>query len=224
VEHRDPSAGATQLGRTGLLLPGPAAAGAQRRLALLGRYHKAVYRYYLAALGDDRAARALHEAFVLQLVEARTLAPAEWPPGPLRFSLKELLRRHAHAAAPRPDPAARSDPLFEPAWRQEVLNQTWQSLALREGLTARPLYQVLLCRAEHRDWSEPQVAAWTGLSGAALRRTLHDARAAFAELLLEEVARTLDGRDEAGLAQELTELSLLPYCRRALRRRQAGGR
>jgi RNA polymerase sigma-70 factor (ECF subfamily) len=215
VDTSDLPACATQLGRTCLLLGGRADDEAQRRrLALLARYHEAVFRYYLAALGDAGAAHRLYLSFALHLLDS--LPRPGWPPGPFRLFLKELLGRHP-PAAPRPNPAARGDPTFDAVWRQELLNQTWKALALREGHPADPLYRVLRGRSEHPDWGHQRLAAWAGLSGNAAHRVLHRALAAFAELLLEEVARTLGDPDEADLKRELTELQLLPYCRQALR-------
>ena len=52
-----------------------------------------------------------------------------------------------------------------------------------------------------------------------VRVTLHRARARFAELLVDEVARSLGSPEPAELVQEIRDLDLLKYCRNALKRR-----
>ena len=53
-----------------------------------------------------------------------------------------------------------------------------------------------------------------------LRQLLHRARLRFAELLVAEVAHSLQTTDQADLEQEVIELGLLKYCRAALARRR----
>ena len=53
-----------------------------------------------------------------------------------------------------------------------------------------------------------------------LRQLLHRARLRFAELLVAEVAHSLQTTDQARLEQEVIELGLLKYCRAALARRR----
>src|SRR5262249_61055245 len=57
------------------------------------------------------------------------------------------------------------------------------------------------------------------VSAGSLRVTLHRARQRFAELLLAEVAHSLETSDPQQLEDELIELGLLEYCRSALERR-----
>jgi hypothetical protein len=54
------------------------------------------------------------------------------------------------------------------------------------------------------------------LTAAYYRQLLHRARRRFAELLIDEVARSLDTSDRAAVLQELADLELLAYCRPAL--------
>ena len=51
-----------------------------------------------------------------------------------------------------------------------------------------------------------------------VRKLLHRARKLFADLLVEEVARSLGTPDAEPLEQELMDLDLLEYCRSALER------
>ena len=58
------------------------------------------------------------------------------------------------------------------------------------------------------------------LTTAWVYKRLHQARQTFLDLLVEEVAQTLDHPDMEDLARELGELGLLTLCRPALRRRR----
>jgi hypothetical protein len=53
-----------------------------------------------------------------------------------------------------------------------------------------------------------------------VRKTLQRARAKYAELLVAEVARSMDDPTPDELEQELIDLELLPFCRSALGRRR----
>jgi RNA polymerase sigma-70 factor (ECF subfamily) len=83
---------------------------------------------------------------------------------------------------------------------------------------------VLRFRAENADVRSAEMArqlqARLGkpLTGAGVRQTLHRARERFADLLLEEVARSLETSEVDRLEQELIDLDLLTYCRDALDR------
>jgi RNA polymerase sigma-70 factor (ECF subfamily) len=56
------------------------------------------------------------------------------------------------------------------------------------------------------------------LTDAGVRQVLHRARDRFADLLLDEVARSLQTAEADRLEQELIDLDLLPYCKPALER------
>jgi hypothetical protein len=56
-----------------------------------------------------------------------------------------------------------------------------------------------------------------------IRQTLHRAREKFADLLLDEVERSIHDGAPGGLEQELVDLGLLEYCRPALKRRLRQG-
>jgi RNA polymerase sigma-70 factor (ECF subfamily) len=49
-----------------------------------------------------------------------------------------------------------------------------------------------------------------------LRQLLHRARKRYAELLVDEVARSLDTAETDKVAEELIELQLMSYCRSAV--------
>jgi RNA polymerase sigma-70 factor (ECF subfamily) len=59
------------------------------------------------------------------------------------------------------------------------------------------------------------------LSPQGVRQTIHRARELFADLLLDEVAQSLECPTTERLAEELSELNLLEYCRSAFQRHSA---
>jgi RNA polymerase sigma-70 factor (ECF subfamily) len=212
------------------------------RTALLGRYLGAVYRYLRAALRDADAAEELAQEFALGFLRGqfRHADPAR---GRFRDYLKTALirmvnrQRAQQGAAPAPlafdpsDPAAAlpdpdSDQQFMAAWRAELLERTWASLA-----EARPAYHAALrLITEDPDAQAPDLAerlsAQLGSPVRAdwVRQAKTRAPKKFAELLIDEVARSLETDDPDRLAQELTELDLLRYCRSALEKRRSGRR
>ena len=60
------------------------------------------------------------------------------------------------------------------------------------------------------------------INAAAVRQMLHRAREKFADLLLEQVAHSLDDPNPEQLGQELEDLGLIDHVRPALERRGAG--
>lgn len=85
---------------------------------------------------------------------------------------------------------------------------------------------MLLKHVENPDFTSREIAE--SLSGAlespltpsGVRKTLERARRAFADLLVEEVAKTLEESSHEQLQAELKELDLLKYCRGAVERRE----
>ena len=59
--------------------------------------------------------------------------------------------------------------------------------------------------------------SWTA---AGVRQTLHRAREKYADLLLDEVAHSLENPTVERIEQELDDLGLLEHCRPALNRRE----
>ena len=210
---------------------------------LLRRYCGAIYRYLLGALRDPDAADELSQEFALRFVKGY-FRRAE--PGRGRFRdyvkmvLSNLITDHRKRQGGRPDalpdgslgPASAesvhyvSDEEFVARWREELLNRTWEALAAVEAKTGSLFHSVLRYRASHPDATSEQMAAGLGaqlgrtLAAATVRQTLHRAREKFADLLLEEVARSLETDDAERLEQERVELNLLPYCKTALQKRK----
>src|SRR5262249_23943870 len=117
------------------------------------------------------------------------------------------------------------DEAFVASFREEVLARTWEALAEMERGSGKPFHTVLRFKIQHPQMPGAEMAETLSrqlgkpVSDAAMRQTLHRARSQFADLLLDEVCRTLDTTDADALAQELVELRLLDYCKSALERR-----
>jgi DNA-directed RNA polymerase specialized sigma24 family protein len=219
---------------------GPAELANSARRQLLERYGGAVRRYVRKVLRDEDAADEIAQEFALQLLHG-DLRGADPRRGRFRNFVKGTLfhlvadyrKERRNWPGSLPDDAAtlaanqgkmESDRHFIESWCDELLAHAWAALAGIEATTGQPFHAVLRFRAEHPDMRSPQMAehlaAQLGrpLTAVGVRQTLHRARAKFAELLLEEVAQSLDNPTSEHLEQELIELGLLDYCRPVLER------
>ncbi len=108
--------------------------------------------------------------------------------------------------------------------REALLRRCWGRMATLEQATGAPGYSVLRIRAEHPELRSPELA--TRLStvlgkpqtAAGVRQALHRARDKFADLLVDEVRRSLVNPTKERLKQELGDLGWLEYCRHILDR------
>jgi RNA polymerase sigma-70 factor (ECF subfamily) len=217
---------------------GDAATAAQRELLL--RYYGAVYRYLLGTLRDPAAAEELTQEFAVRFLRG-DFKRADPQRGRFRDFVKTALRHLAQdhwrrqERAPAPLPSASSERLgaisadldaldqpFLDRWREELLAQAWKALAEVERQSGQPYHAVLSCKAE-----QPQVRSadladrlsaerGTSFTEDGIRQVLHRARKKFAELLVEEVARSLQTSEPRKLEEELIALDLLGYCQSAL--------
>jgi len=110
------------------------------------------------------------------------------------------------------------------------LKKAWDALQEQETRSGKLYYTVLRYRSENPGSSSAQMAqalsARLGkpLTDVAVRQTLHRARERFADLLVAEVARSLETEERERIEHELIDLELLSYCRSALQRwGQQGG-
>ena len=214
---------------------------------LLDRYGGAVRRYALAALRDEDAAEEVFQEFALKFVRGdfRTADPER---GRFRAFVKTSVYRlivdyqrrkkkrvregpmHSNIAEPAGGEdeagAGADDALFQASWRDELLARCWQKLADEEERTGKPVHTVLRYRADQPDLHSPELAEGLSkklgkpINAGAVRVSLHRARELFADLLLAEVAESLEDGSLDGVEQELIELELLEYCRPALERRR----
>jgi RNA polymerase sigma-70 factor (ECF subfamily) len=212
---------------------GPTDAAAVARDRLLQRYGGAIRRYLRAAVRDPHAADDLAQEFALSLLrgEFRRADPQH---GRFRDYVKvalfHLVSKHRRQEQKQPNPLAPGEaPLatlaapedageFNARWRDELLERTWQALAAEQP----DFHAVLRFRADHPRLPSAQMAEQLTpqlgrpLTAAGVRQTLHRARTRFVELLVEEVAQSLESPTPEQIDQELRELDLLAYCQPVL--------
>jgi RNA polymerase sigma-70 factor (ECF subfamily) len=210
------------------------AASAQR--VLMERYCGAVYRYLLGAVHNPEVAEELFQEFALRFCRG-DFHRADPTRGRFRDYVRTALinlvndYHHQRKVSPRPLPPDLAGPApstpdlddaqFVESWSKELMNQAWAELD--RGHPA--LGVVLRFHVENPDVQSPQVAeqlsAQLGkrLTPTNARVMLHRAREKYAELLVEEVRRSLESPTQEQLLQELREPQLLTHCRPALERR-----
>lgn len=214
---------------------------------LLERYSGAVHRYLLGALQDSQAADDLYQDFCLRFLRGnfRNVDPKR---GRFRDYLKVALchlvtdYHRRQQAAPRmqplesisPDvqelitePQKRTDAdvyqdgLYKENWIKTLRERAWHALEERD-------LAILRIRSENPELSSAELAErlaslWArALTITNTRKMLHDARQRFADLLLEEVIRSLEQPTTEQLHEELIDLGLYGYCKAALARRGLG--
>lgn len=217
---------------------GPEKAATSAQSQLLQRYGGAVYRYLLGAVRDPEVAEDLCQEFayrfargdfhratpqrgrfrdylrtaLIHLVTDYYRARQAWPG---QFALEA-----GEPAAP-PEPSVTSDRDFLESWREELLDRTWQAL---EAVNAA-YHAVLRLRVGEPDLTSAQMAERLSealgktVDSTWVRKNLQRSHTKFADLLLIEVAASLEGGTEEQLQDELASLDLLRYCRAALSRR-----
>jgi RNA polymerase sigma-70 factor (ECF subfamily) len=210
--------------------------------ALLERYCGAIYRYLRAVLRDADTTEELCQEFALRFVRG-DFKHADPARGRFRDYVKSALyhlivdhhRRRQKRLQPLPTDSSQlpaqepdfgqADQEFLQRWRAELLDCTWHGLQAVERQTGRLYYTVLRWRADHPQAPALQLAQQLQdqlgkpFTDNGVRQTLHRAREKFAQLLLEEVARSLQTSEPDRLEQELIELGLLAYCQPALDQR-----
>jgi RNA polymerase sigma factor (sigma-70 family) len=216
---------------------GPKDAAQRARELLLERYKGAVYRYLLGALHDANAADDLAQEFFLRFVRG-DLRNADPEKGRFRDLIKATLfhlivdYQRRQKGQPRPLPAddcgpadtasdvLTSDEQFLDSWRQQLLSRAWKLLHSRDAT----YYTVLKMRAENNDLSSAQMAERLSselghaVSADWVRTRLKRARDQFADLLLTELAQSMDNPTRERLEEELADLQLLKYCQDAVAR------
>jgi RNA polymerase sigma-70 factor (ECF subfamily) len=219
---------------------GAPGAAADAQVRLLQRYSRAVRHYLLGALRDPDAAEELYQEFFLRFVRG-DFKNANPQRGRFRDFVKTVLfhlivdHQRRRRSEPRPLGADVPEPIASPApdpereftdrWRHELLRRAWAALAEVERQTGRPLHTVLRLKIDQPSLSSAELAerfaARLGkrVTVDGLRQALHRARERFADLLLAEVAHSLQHPSREELEQELIDLRLLPYCQPALKRR-----
>jgi RNA polymerase sigma factor (sigma-70 family) len=227
-----------------LLEPAEGDAHADRqRQELLLRYYGAAFRYLLGIVREPNIAEELVQDFAVRFMRG-DYRQADQQRGRFRDFLKTALRNQARdywrkrqlarerqpgsvsAFEPPAPTEPESDAQFVADWRNELLAKTWEALEKYEQSFGKPFCTVLRLKTQNPALRSPELAERLGrnlqktISADSVRQTLHRAREAFADLLLDEVERSLADRDLARLEEELIELELMEYCRLALERRK----
>lgn len=196
------------------------------------RYGAAVRAYLRAILPTTDDADEVEQQFLLQVVAKGfpTVAPGR---GHFRHYLSTIVKNAALAHVRKSSrlPAAAGDLAFiaretsadeacQRAWRECLLQNAWNALRDHERRHKGNLCHTVLRAAvdfpdEDSESLARRVSLATGnpLTAAAFRQQRHRARRRFAELLVEEVARTITNVTPELLAEELQELDLLKYVR-----------
>lgn len=205
--------------------------------ALLERYGGATYRYLLGAVHDPESAAELTQDFAVRFLRGdfRRADPGK---GRFRDYLKTALIHmatdHRRAMAQQPLSLDRDTPaptnetpddeaMFIASWRAELLDRTWDALAQ----VSPTGHAVLMQHVAEPDLTSRQLAQQLqnklgrDISAESVRKALQRAHERFAEILVDEVARSLDGPEHAALEAELTSLDLMRYCRSAFDKRSS---
>ena len=205
------------------------------RHRLILRYSAAVYRYLCGAVRDPDTAADLCQEFAVRFLRG-DFRRADPDRGRFRDYVKRVLvnlvndHHRSRQAGPLPlaadaaAPELPSDEDFLGGWRQSVLDQTWKALA-----EANPtFYAVLRLRVEAPDMPSPEMAdrltAELGrpMTAENVRKSVQRAHTKFADLLVDQVADSLDAPSPAELEDELQALDLLRFCRSVLEKRKGG--
>jgi DNA-directed RNA polymerase specialized sigma24 family protein len=221
------------------------------RNALLLRYIEVVLRYLRTVLRDPQVVDQVCSNFALRILESdRLFQNADPQRGRFRDYLKAILqhmiadyyreqsREHKqfqhltgeHELADPASVAEKHDHDFEHHWRAELIKWVWHQLEQRDQKTGQKYAVLLRLQAKKPQLRSHQLAELLSkklgqpFTAARVRQLLHRGREVFGELLVAEVARSLqaDPSDPEGYArveQELIDLGLLfSYCKKALER------
>jgi RNA polymerase sigma-70 factor (ECF subfamily) len=218
-------------------------AAAAAQTALMLRYAGAVLRYLVKATGDPHLAEDLAQDFAVRFLRGdfRNADPSK---GRFRDFVKHAVlnlivdyhrRRRvrprplepgaSEPAVPGPDLAATDRPFLD-SWREEIMAHAWDALAQYEVQTGRPYHTVLCFRADHPDLHSPRMAELLAgrlgrpVTAVWVRQMLFRARELFVDLVIAEVAHTVERPIRERVEQELIDLDLLEYCRSGLNRYQ----
>jgi RNA polymerase sigma-70 factor (ECF subfamily) len=237
-EHRsteDFSGIATRWSLVMLAHRGTVTSAGPARNELVLKYRRAIRAYLGAMLRDDHAADELTQEVVLRLLTG-AFASAAPEHGRFRNYLKVAVRNMARSywqsrlrdGTSAVDPAtiavakedAADDPVWDYDWRSAVLHAAWGSLKKFEQANAgNVFYSVLKLRSENPELNSTALAQLLGeqtgtkCTAANVRQQLHRAKFRFAQLLVEEVAHSLDWPLPDEVEQELIDLGLIKYVR-----------
>lgn len=205
----------------------------------LMRYGTAVRRYLGALVRNPDDVDEVLQDFLTRGIE-RGFVRAEPLRGRFRDYLKTAVRNAAlshlrrrkptgqdefilHELAAAPETPLAADQQWEAEWRQCVLARAWQALESQERRAPASLcHTVLQLSVQYPDEDSKSLAARaSGQAGRpirpdAFRKQVSRARRVFAELLLAEVASTLESPTPEQIEEELIDVGLMEYVREFL--------
>lgn len=210
---------------------GDAAARARNELA--HRYLGAIHRYILGAVRNEDLAADLTQEFGLKLVTG-AFASASPERGRFRDFIKTAVRnlitdyhrRRKPVNLPEDFPeleARQEQDDFSQQWRQELFDRTWEALSHVEKQTGQPFHLAMRLKAENLRSAQiaERLTQETGkaTNEVAVRKLVQRAREQFAQLLWDEVARSIQSNDPQLIEEELIDLQMYEQCKPALERR-----
>lgn len=216
---------------------GTPAAIQQARNALVLRYGKAIRSYVGSIITNDADADEVAHNIVVKMLQG-DFSGWSREKGRFRDYLKVSVRNAAlsalrqrsgvrgHVAIDQHDLeiAEKADQdIWTDAWRKSVINGAFQELAAyqrKHALSGNHFATVIRMLIDHPDEDSEQLAARlaekTGqpIRADAFRKQVSRARRKFAELLVQEIERSLlDDATPERIEEELIELRLMPFVR-----------
>lgn len=211
-----------------------ASSAGQARERMVLRYAPAVRSYIGALVREEHEADEIAQDVIVRLLKG-DFGRASPERGRfrdlLKVAVKNMVRTHWQRQQRRGkrnvavEQRATSAPTDEAgdahwlsAWRNSLLEVAWRALEhFQQSTPGNSAYTLLRLRADFPDDDTSALAARleqaTGLScrSDAVRQQLRRARLRFAQLLIEETARSLGTSTPAQVEEELADLALLEY-------------
>lgn len=206
------------------------------------RYAPAIRGYLQVLLPQPADVDEVLQEILLSVLE-HGFTPDRIRRGRFRNYLIAMVRyrawRHLRRKKPRPLSAEEAERLQTPkqvapedaawlaGWRHCLLDRAWEAIEYRQRHSPGNWhYSALKLTTDHPDADSKllaaQVAADPPLSTVAFRKQLSRARAAFAQVLVNEVERTLEKPTPEAVLEELAEVGLLVYVQPYLRSKGPG--
>lgn len=207
------------------------------RTWLLERYAPAVTRYLSALASSADEAAELLQRFAESLLDGK-FHHAWAKEGKFRhylktglFHLKQTLLREKSKQGRQigsDDPSREPEDTHTPeleheeqwrlSWREMLIERALADLEREQPRKKHDLYTVLSCRMDHKEMRSHELAAVLSknltkpVTAGWVRKRLFQARRRFAQLLIDEVALSLEEPTRENIEEELADLGLLAYC------------
>lgn len=213
--------------------------GNQAQSELIDIYGPSIKKYLLASMRDPDAAAEVFQEFALRLIRG-DFRNADSHKGRFRSMIKTALYRlmidyyrrtkkqrklgsSQEIESLAENESDSTDESFTLAWRQSLLNETWNRLEQLQQQTERPYFSVLRARVDfpklttkqlHQNLSETDKSI---PAESAFRVFIHRARKRFAAILLEQVIASMNDPTDEQVEVELIELGLHHFCKPAMK-------